>query len=105
MAHMTHMPRMKALVDSFRDEYGSKEPWISEQLGLDRRALWGWWNNGLAQMPSPFLLHALARTIRTPYRDVLDAALHDFRYLPEATAAQAEPPPRIARKKDVPAEA
>jgi hypothetical protein len=97
MAGMKQMPRLRALVDAFRDEYGSSESWVAEQIGLDRRGLWSWWNTGLTQMPSPFLIHALARTIRQPYRDVLDAALHDFEYLPESTAADAEPPARIKR--------
>lgn len=88
MADVSHMPRLKALVDAYRDEHGSPEGWVSEQMGLDRRGLWAWWNRGLSQMPAAHLLHALARTIRVPYRDVLDAALHDFGYLPETVAAK-----------------
>lgn len=99
MVGVSHMPQLKALVDAFRDEYGSSESWVSEQIGLDRRGLWNWWNNGLSQIPHPYLLHRLAATIRKPYRDVLDAALHDFQYLPEMTAAQTEPPRRIANRR------
>lgn len=85
MVNVSHMPRLRALVDAYRDEYGSSESWVAEQVGLDRRGLWAWWNRGLAQMPSAELLRALARATRTPYRTVLDAALEDFGYLPEAT--------------------
>lgn len=91
MANVSHMPRLKAIVDAYRDEHGSPEGWVAEQMGLDRRGLWAWWNRGLAQMPSAELLHALATATRTPYRTVLDAALEDFGYLPESTAAERRP--------------
>jgi transcriptional regulator with XRE-family HTH domain len=91
------MPGLKAIVDAHREAHGSSEAWISDKIGLDRRGLWSWWNRGLTQMPSPYLLHNLARTLQVSYRDVLDAALADFDYLPEASAAQSQAPARIKK--------
>lgn len=93
------MPELKALVDSYKDEHRTSYASISDRVGLEEGALWSWWNRGLSQIPSPFVLHSLARTIHTPYLDVLDAALRDFDYRPESRAANAEPPTKIKHAK------
>lgn len=97
---MTQLPRLKAIVDGYISEHGSSTSWVSEQMGLSRQALSNWWGNtrSLTAIPDPYLLLALARVTRTPYRDVLDAALHDFGYLPESRASELGPPARMHRK-------
>lgn len=92
MAHISHMPHLKAIVDAYRQEHGASEGWVAERMGLDRRGLWAWWNRGLATMPSATVLYTLSAVSRHPYRDVLEAALHDFGYLPEATARRRAQP-------------
>jgi len=95
---MSELPRLKAIVDAYTGAHGSNDSWVSDQLGGDRRLLWSWWNRGLSEIPSAHLLNLLAKATRTPYRDVLDAALHDFNYLPESGLDALEPPARMNRK-------
>lgn len=86
MSETSRMPRLRAIVKAYRDEHGATESWVADRIGLDRGGLWAWWNRGLKQIPSPGVLYRLSVVTRTPYRDVLDAALHDFGYLPESDA-------------------
>lgn len=65
---------------------------------MSRQGLSSWWGEGLSGIPSAYQLGLLAKATRTPYRDVLDAALHDFAYLPESGLEALEPPARMQRK-------
>lgn len=98
MADVPHMPRLRAIVDAYTAAHGSSDSWVSEKMGMTRQTLNGWWNNGLSTMPSPHQLYRLAMVTHTPYRDVLDAALQDFSYLPESAAEMSEPTPRMKRR-------
>jgi hypothetical protein len=93
------MPELKALVDAYKSKHGSSYASVSDRMGLEEGALWSWFNRGLSQMPSPYLLHSLAREIHTSYTDVLDAALRDFDYRPESRAENAAPPAKVKRGK------
>jgi transcriptional regulator with XRE-family HTH domain len=93
-----NMPNLRKVVQEYIDSTGSNDSWIATQMGISRQELSAWWTQGRATMPAPYLLHALAVATKTPYRDVLDAALLDFSYLPESAASAAEPTPRMARK-------
>lgn len=99
MVAVSKLPHIKAIVDAYTEAHGSNDSWVSERMGMSRQALSSWWNDGLSTIPSPYLVLALARATRTPYRDVLDAALADFMYLPESVAETAPPPARLARKR------
>lgn len=85
-------------MDAYADGHGSNHSWVSTQMNMSRQGLSSWWKDGLSAMPSPYQLVMLAKATRTPYRDVLDAALADFAYLPESAAERAEPPARMNRK-------
>lgn len=84
MGDKSRMPHVKALVDAFKVRDDRNDSWVSAKLGKDRRLLSSWWSRGLSEIPSAQVLYALSTAIDTPYRDVLDAALEDFGYLPEA---------------------
>lgn len=98
MASVSHMQRLKAIVDAYTHDHGSSDKWVAERMGMSRQTLSSWWNTGLASMPSPHQLFQLSVATRTSYRDVLDAALADFEYLPEASAAASEPTARMNRR-------
>lgn len=77
------MSELKAIVQRYRRDHGGSETWVATHMGISKSALNGWWTRGRTNPPSAELLRALAVATRTPYIDVLDAALHDYGYLPE----------------------
>jgi hypothetical protein len=91
------LSNLRRIVQDYIDSTGSNDSWVATQMGISRQELNAWWTKGRATIPGPFLLHSLAVTTKTPYRDVLDAALNDFGYLPESAAAEAEPTARMSR--------
>lgn len=86
MAEKTRMLRVRAIVEDFRQTHERSENWVAKKMGLTDGGLWPWWNRGLDKMPSPELLYLMSVAIQYPYRDLVDAALHDFGYYPEAEA-------------------
>ena len=53
-------------------------------MGSKPQTLSSWKKRGVRGLPAQRLLEALARVTRTPYEDVLVAALRDAGYLPRA---------------------
>lgn len=92
------MENVKAIVDRFINEYGSSDAWVSERMGMSRQALNNWWNKDRSGLPAAYQLKALSVATRTPYQEVLDAALTDFDYLPEPDLEDLEIPARMQRK-------
>lgn len=77
------MSELEAIVRRYRQDHGGSETWVATHMGISKSALNGWWTRGRTNPPSAELLRALAVATRTPYIDVLVAALHDYGYLPE----------------------
>ena len=65
------------------DEYGVRAAALARRMGTSPQTLDSWKNRGVRSLPSKALLEALARETRTPYEEVLDAALRDIDYLPK----------------------
>lgn len=76
------MSELKKLVEKFQRTDERSESWVAKQMGISRSGFNGWWTRGRTSAPSSEQLRRLAQIIKTPYRDVLDAALHDYGYLP-----------------------
>jgi len=68
-AHIDHSP------------YPPSERQVATKLGVAPNALSNWKN--LRRLPQPENLHRIAQLTGTPYRVVLNAALHDANYLTE----------------------
>lgn len=80
--------RLVALIDTYKDRYGTPDSVIAGRIGITKQNLSLWRRAGLRALPSRVNLEALAAAINTPYRTVLDAALHDTGYLPPSTGPQ-----------------
>ena len=77
------MGKLYDVAQRHMDEYGVRAAALARRMGTSPQTLDGWKHRGLRRLPEKWLLVALARETRTPYVDVLDAALHDIAYLPE----------------------
>lgn len=82
------MGRLFEIAQRHIDAYGVTEATLAKRMGTSPQTLNSWKNRGVRRMPTPALLLALARETRTPYEDVLVAALSDAGYV--ALAAKSE---------------
>ena len=65
------------------DAFGVRAAALARRMGTSPQTLSSWKQRGVHQLPSVDLLEALARETRTPYGEVLAAALRDAGYLPK----------------------
>ncbi len=77
------MSQLWDIVQAHLDKYGVRSAALARLMDTSPQTLDSWKNRGLRKLPDKHLLLALARETQTPYRDVLDAVLHDIGYLPE----------------------
>ena len=71
------------IVQARIDSTGVTEATLAKRMGTSPQTINSWKNRGVRRLPEKWLLVALARETDTKYVEVLDAALHDSRYLPE----------------------
>lgn len=64
------------------DAYGVRAAALARRMDMSPQALSSWKTRGVRELPTKASLEALARETRTPYGDVLTAALRDVGYLP-----------------------
>lgn len=87
------MSQLLKLVKDYRAaERGISEASVARRAGIDEKTLNSWWRRGRKSPPTADDLRRLASAIRTPYKEVLDAVLHDYGYLPEEGQAHGKPP-------------
>jgi transcriptional regulator with XRE-family HTH domain len=80
------------IVQRHIDAYGVREAEIARRMGTVPQTLNSWKNRGIHKLPDARLLLALANITGVAYEDVLNAALHDIRYLPREVVGSAEQP-------------
>lgn len=86
------MSELKDLIDTYVDRHGSSYRAVSERLSWSHGTISGWFQRGRTYPPSAADLRALAVQIQVPYKQVLNAALLDWGYLPEEGQAHGQPP-------------
>lgn len=74
------MSRLWAIIQTHLDEYQVREAAFARRMGTSPQTLNSWKIRGLRKLPERWLLEAVARETRTPYRDVLAAVLADIGY-------------------------
>lgn len=74
------MSRLWGIIQTHLDEYGVREAAFARRMGTTPQTLNSWKNRGLRKLPERWLLEAVARETRTPYRDVLAAVIADIGY-------------------------
>ncbi|TSD68085.1 hypothetical protein [Aeromicrobium piscarium] len=80
---MNNVPNIWALVQAHIDDTGVTEATIAKRAGTKPQTINSWKARGLTKLPEAWLIKSLAREVRVPYREMLDAVLRDIRYLPE----------------------
>jgi len=85
------MSHLWDIAQAHMDEYGVRAAALARRMGTSPQTLDSWKNRGVRSLPSRALLEALARETRTPYEDVLAAALADIDYLPKERDGHAAP--------------
>lgn len=76
------MADLWGIVQRHLDAYGVRAAALARRMGTSPQTLDSWKHRGVRALPRRHLLEALARETRTPYGDVLIAALRDAGYLP-----------------------
>jgi transcriptional regulator with XRE-family HTH domain len=74
--------RLADLIDRYTDSHGVSDSELARRIGISRENI-RLWRKGLRSLPDQANLHAVARIISQPYRQVLSAALFDSGYLTE----------------------
>lgn len=74
------MSELWNIVQSHRDRYGPSVSEVARRMRVGTQTLFNWRDRPLATLPSRRVLIALSEVTNTPYRDVLQAALHDAGY-------------------------
>jgi transcriptional regulator with XRE-family HTH domain len=87
------MQHVWSIVQRYMDDTGAKEAAVARKMGLSEQALNTWKLGRLKRIPRSSDLVRLADATNARYRDVLDAALLDWGYLPEGAARQTDAPP------------
>ena len=78
------------LIQKYLDETGATEASVLRRANLNKGLFSAWRARGVPALPTRAQLLAIAEAIKTPYEEVLEAALHDCRYLPEEAARAAD---------------
>lgn len=84
-----------SIIQAHLDRYGVYEAVFARRMGTKPQTINTWKNLGVKRLPERWLLEAVAREARTPYEDVLRAALLDTGYLDPVTPdadGEAQPP-------------
>lgn len=74
-----------SIIQAHLDRYGVYEAVFARRMGTKPQTINTWKNLGVKRLPERWLLEAVAREARTPYEDVLRAALLDTGYLDRVT--------------------
>lgn len=81
------------IVQRHLDAYGVRAATLAKRMGTSPQTLDSWKHRGVRALPSRELLEALSAETRTPYAEVLAAALRDIGYLPPEQVAPVAPAP------------
>lgn len=79
------MSQLHDIIQRHMDEFGVREAALARRMGTASQTINSWKTRGVKQLPARWLLEAVARETRTPYADVLQAALVDTGYAAEIT--------------------
>lgn len=91
------MSELVAIVQRHLDSYGVTEAAFAKRMGINPQTINAWRNRGgLKRLPERRILEAVARETRTPYEEVLHAALVDTGYAAGVTPAIADEHPSEA---------
>lgn len=91
------MSELVAIVQRHLDSYGVTEAAFAKRMGINPQTINAWRNRGgLKRLPERRILEAVAHETRTPYEDVLHAALVDTGYAAGVTPATADGSPTAA---------
>lgn len=94
------MGELVAIIQGHLDRYGVTEATFARRMGVNPQTINAWrTRGGLKRLPERRILEAVARETRTPYEDVLQAALVDTGYAATVTpesvdALDREPAPQ-----------
>lgn len=78
------MSQIRALIQRYRDGHGQvAEAAIARSAGIEPGTLNSWFRRGRTSIPAAPDLYRLTRAIEATWSEMLDAALHDYGYLPE----------------------
>lgn len=76
------MGELVAIIQRHLDSYGVTEAAFAKRMGINPQTINAWrTRGGLKRLPERRTLEAVARETRTPYAEVLRAALLDTKYL------------------------
>ena len=89
------MGELYAIAQRHMDAYGIRAAALARRMGTSAQTLDAWKNRGVKALPARRHLEALARETRTPYGDVLTAALRDAGYLPKQVMGNVQHPAPI----------
>lgn len=81
------------IIQAHLDAYGVREAEFARRIGTSPQTVSSWKKRGIRKLPEKKLLVGVSDVTRHPYDLVLDAVLHDIKYLPkEQGHAQDEAP-------------
>lgn len=75
-----------ALVQDYCDKHDVTEAWLMRRAGLNKGAFTAWRARGVPGLPTHAQVVGLAGALGVDYGELLNALLHESRYLPERAA-------------------
>lgn len=77
------MSSLWRIIQAHLDAYGVTEAEFARRIGTSPQTVSSWKKRGLRTLPDKRLLVGVSDVTRRSYDEVLDAVLHDIRYLPK----------------------
>jgi DNA-binding transcriptional regulator YdaS (Cro superfamily) len=84
------MGKLHDILQRHMDAYGVREAALARLMGTSSTTINSWKTRGVRQVPARWLLEAVARETRTPYQEVLRAALADAGYLDDGVTPSSD---------------